>query len=65
MAAPTEPPVEFSIPPPADGWTVDEVLALPEDQTSLQRIELVDGVLFVSPWPSLEHQRVVGVLSAG
>ena len=65
MAAPTEPGTEseFHIPPRPDGWTVDEVLALPEDQTSLQRIELVDGALFVSPWPRLEHQRLVRVLT--
>src|SRR3954469_910448 len=64
MAAPTEPGTdsEFHIPPRPDGWTVDEVLALPEEQTSLQRIELVDGALLVSPWPRLEHQRLVGVL---
>jgi Uma2 family endonuclease len=63
MAAPTEPESELSIPPRPEGWTVDEVLALPEDQTSLQRIELVDGVLLVSPWPRLEHQRLVRVLT--
>jgi len=63
MAAPTEPGTEFSIPPRPDGWTVDEVLALPEAQVSLQRIELVDGALLVSPWPSLEHQRLVRVLT--
>ncbi|WP_410643021.1 Uma2 family endonuclease [Amycolatopsis sp. lyj-346] len=63
MAAPTESRAEFSIPPRPDGWTVDEVLALPEDQTSLQRIELVDGALLVSPWPRLEHQRLVRVLT--
>ena len=64
MAAPTEPEAEteFHIPLRPDGWTVDEVLALPEDQTSLQRIELVDGTLLVSPWPRLEHQRLVGML---
>ncbi|WP_410620125.1 Uma2 family endonuclease [Amycolatopsis sp. cmx-8-4] len=62
MAAPTEPDSGLSIPPHPDGWTVDEVLALPEDQTSLQRIELVDGALLVSPWPRLEHQRLVGTL---
>jgi Uma2 family endonuclease len=45
-----------------DGWTVDDVLALPEEQTSLQRIELLDGALLVSPWPRLEHQRLVGRL---
>lgn len=61
MAAPTEPGAEF-IPLRPEGWTVDEVLALPEEQTSLQRLELVDGALLVSPWPSLEHQRLVGEL---
>ena len=65
MAAPTDTGTdsEFHIPPRPDGWTVDEVLALPEDQVSLQRIELVDGALFVSPWPRLEHQRLVRVLT--
>jgi Uma2 family endonuclease len=63
MAAPVEPETEFHIPPRPDGWTVDEVLALPEAQTSLQRIELVDGALLVSPWPRLEHQRLVRVLT--
>ncbi|WP_410672691.1 Uma2 family endonuclease [Amycolatopsis sp. cmx-4-68] len=64
MAAPTEheAEAEFHIPLRPDGWTVDEVLALPEDQTSQQRIELVDGALLVSPWPRLEHQRLVGTL---
>jgi Uma2 family endonuclease len=42
-----------------DGWTVDEVLALPEEQTLLQRAELIDGALLVSPWPGLEHQRLL------
>jgi len=63
MAAPVEPGAEFHIPPRPDGWTVDEILALPEAQTSLQRIELVDGALLVSPWPRLEHQRLVRVLT--
>ncbi|MGA6166770.1 Uma2 family endonuclease [Amycolatopsis magusensis] len=40
-------------------WSVDEVLALPEDAASGQRIELVDGALLMSPWPRLEHQRMV------
>src|SRR6185369_14189119 len=62
MAAPTEPGAEFSIPVRPEGWTVDEVLALPEEYSSTQRIELVDGALVVSPWPRLEHQRLVGVL---
>ncbi|UOZ11245.1 Uma2 family endonuclease [Amycolatopsis sp. WQ 127309] len=59
MAAPTEPDSGLSIPPHPDGWTVDEVLALPEDQTSLQRIELVDGALLVSPAPTSVHQRLL------
>ncbi|WP_410609385.1 Uma2 family endonuclease [Amycolatopsis sp. lyj-109] len=50
------------LPPRPDGWTVDEVLALPDAQTLAQRIELVDGALVVSPWPGLEHQRLLGKL---
>ena len=42
------------------GWTLEAVLALPEDQTSGRRVELVDGALIVSPWPRVEHQRVLG-----
>jgi Uma2 family endonuclease len=38
--------------------SVDEWLALPEDQ----RCELVEGRIVVSPSPSLDHQRVVGAL---
>ena len=53
---------EFSIPPRPDGWTVDGVLAMPEEQTLRQRVELLDGVLLVSPWPGLEHQRLLGKL---
>ncbi|MDQ7802428.1 Uma2 family endonuclease [Amycolatopsis sp. A133] len=52
----------FFKPPPPDGWTVEDVRALPEEQTLMQRIELVDGVLLVSPWPGLEHQRLLGKL---
>jgi Uma2 family endonuclease len=36
-------------------WTLDEVLALPEDNG--QRIELIDGMLVVSPAPTPTHQR--------
>jgi Uma2 family endonuclease len=57
MAAPTEP--QSSIPLRPEGWTVEEVLALPEEQTSLQRIELVDGALLVSPAPTSTHQRIL------
>ncbi|MCR6488163.1 Uma2 family endonuclease [Amycolatopsis sp. OK19-0408] len=52
----------FLLPRRPDGWTADDVLALPEEQTLLQRIELVDGMLLVSPWPGLEHQRILGKL---
>src|SRR5690349_17807975 len=59
MAAPAEPRGEFSIPLRPEGWTVDDVLALPEEQTSLQRLELVDGVLLMSPAPTSVHQRLL------
>jgi Uma2 family endonuclease len=39
--------------PPADGWTTDDLDALPEDGV---RRELLDGVLHVSPSPSPVHQ---------
>lgn len=39
-------------------WTLDEVLALPEDRS--QRVELVDGALLVSPLGNFPHQRLVG-----
>ncbi|WP_285483642.1 Uma2 family endonuclease [Amycolatopsis sp. NBRC 101858] len=52
----------FLVPPRPDGWTADEVLGLPEEQTLLQRVELVDGMLLVSPWPGLAHQRLLGKL---
>jgi Uma2 family endonuclease len=40
-------------------WTVDDLLALPDD--GLQ-YELADGVLLVSPAPRPAHQRAVGRL---
>ncbi|HEY3610802.1 MAG TPA: Uma2 family endonuclease [Pseudonocardiaceae bacterium] len=40
-----------------DNWTVEEVLALPEDQGS--RYELVDGIVVVSPAPTSKHQRLL------
>lgn len=42
-------------------WTVDEVLALNEASTTT-RYECVDGELFVTPGPSLDHQDVIGRL---
>ena len=37
-------------------WTVDMVRALPEDGS---RYEVIDGELFVTPAPSLIHQRAI------
>src|SRR6476646_2574003 len=37
-------------------WTVDMVRALPDDST---RYEVIDGELFVTPAPSVVHQRAV------
>ena len=38
-------------------WTLEEVLALPEDQGG--RVELVDGTVVVRPAPTSRHQRVL------
>ncbi|HEY0000311.1 MAG TPA: Uma2 family endonuclease [Actinoplanes sp.] len=45
--------------PPADGWTTDDLDALPEDGV---RRELLDGVLLVSPSPTDIHQIIAGRL---
>ncbi|MFI7546419.1 Uma2 family endonuclease [Actinoplanes sp. NPDC049599] len=48
--------------PPADGWTVDDLYALPDDGV---RRELIDGALHVSPSPTSVHQVIamrLGVL---
>ena len=37
-------------------WTVDELRSLPDDGN---RYEVIDGALFVTPAPSLLHQRAV------
>jgi Uma2 family endonuclease len=39
-------------------WTLDDVMALPEETT--QRVELIDGSLLVSPRGTNPHQRVLG-----
>jgi Uma2 family endonuclease len=39
--------------PPTEGWTTDDLDALPEDGV---RRELLDGVIHVSPSPSPAHQ---------
>jgi Uma2 family endonuclease len=41
--------------PPSDGWTTDDLEAMPEDGV---RRELLDGVLHVSPSPSSIHQVI-------
>ncbi|MEU8608330.1 Uma2 family endonuclease [Actinoplanes sp. NPDC048791] len=41
--------------PPADGWTVDDLQALPDDGV---RRELIDGALHVSPSPTSVHQVI-------
>lgn len=46
--------------PPAGQWTFEDVRALPEDGN---RYEVLNGVLYVSPAPSLGHQRRVLRLS--
>jgi Uma2 family endonuclease len=45
--------------PPAGGWTTDDLDALPEDGI---RRELIDGVIFVSPSPTVNHQIIAGRL---
>ncbi|WP_433374231.1 Uma2 family endonuclease [Actinoplanes sp. CA-142083] len=45
--------------PPADGWTVDDLDAMPDDGV---RRELLDGVLLVSPSPTDIHQIIAGRL---
>jgi Uma2 family endonuclease len=45
--------------PPYDGWTADDLDAMPEDGV---RRELLDGVLHVSPSPSSVHQILAGRL---
>ncbi|HEY0805008.1 MAG TPA: Uma2 family endonuclease, partial [Pseudonocardiaceae bacterium] len=55
MAMPADTHPTFPDHPAA--WTLEEVLALPEDQGS--RIELVDGTVVVSPHPASKHQRIL------
>lgn len=49
---------ELLVPPP-DGWTVDDLDAMP---VSNYRCELTDGALSVSPSPSNLHQSVAAYL---
>jgi Uma2 family endonuclease len=45
--------------PPADGWTVDDLHALPDDGV---RRELIDGAVHVSPSPTSVHQVIAAYL---
>lgn len=59
MVAPAETaPAGYLLPRHAGPWTLDDVLSLPED--SSQRVELVDGMLLVSPLGSYRHQQLAG-----
>jgi Uma2 family endonuclease len=57
VAAPAEARPAFLLPTHEGPWTLEDVLALPEDNS--QRIELVDGMLYVSPLGTAVHQRLV------
>lgn len=49
-------------PPPDSGrWTVDDLDTLPDDGN---RHEIIEGALYVTPAPSLTHQRASRLLSA-
>lgn len=52
MAMPAETFPEHPLP-----WTLEEFLALPEDNG--QRLELIDGAVYMSPAPTPHHQRVL------
>ena len=51
----------MAMPDTARRYTVDDVLAFPDDGN---RYELVDGELLVTPAPAPRHQKVVGHLHA-
>jgi Uma2 family endonuclease len=55
-------PADGFLPMHPDKWTVHDLLALPEDQGN--RIELVDGMVVVSPAPTSKHQRVLARILA-
>ena len=50
----------MGMPDTARRYTVDEVLAFPDDGN---RYELVDGELLVTPAPALKHQIVISELA--
>ncbi|WP_246258003.1 Uma2 family endonuclease [Amycolatopsis anabasis] len=55
MATPAD--IDYLLPKHHGEWTVEDVLALPEDNGN--RIELVDGALLVTPAPTSGHQRLL------
>jgi len=57
VAAPAEARPDVLLPAHEGPWTIEDVLALPEDNS--QRIELLDGMLYVSPLGNASHQRLV------
>jgi Uma2 family endonuclease len=50
----------MAMPAPNNGWTAQMARELPDDGN---RYEVLDGVLFVSPAPSWNHQRMVFALA--
>jgi hypothetical protein len=42
--------------PPQGQWTYDAYAAIPDDG---KRYEIIDGVLYMTPAPNLEHQNTV------
>ncbi len=51
-------PADYILPTHTGTWTLDDVLALPEDNS--QRVELIDGSLIVSPFGTGHHQSLIG-----
>jgi len=62
--AESRPREEYLLPKHKGPWTLDDVLALPEGSQTGQRIELVDGGLFVSPMGASPHQVLAGDIFA-
>jgi Uma2 family endonuclease len=49
------------VPGPQQGeWTYSHYLAIPDDG---QRYEIIDGVLYMLPWPNVYHQAASGMIS--
>jgi hypothetical protein len=51
-------PAEFLLPDHHGPWTLDDVLALPEDHS--QRVEPADGSWVVNPPGDYRHQHLIG-----